>query len=100
MTEAALAAEYWQLKQQETVITERLGKLRESLIKTTGQRRAGSFMVKVDSSNREIMDQEAAKEALQGAGILVPMKVSPQVRLTVKPWVDLPPVAVEGMGVV
>lgn len=85
MTEAALAAEYWQLKQQEAAITERLAKLREALIARTGEREAGAFTVKVESSTRQVMDQEAAKEALQAAGIKVPMKAIPQVRLTVKP---------------
>lgn len=96
--EASWAAEYWQLKNQENAIAERLSKLRDALIKTTGQRRAGSFMVKVESSDRKVLDQEAAKEALEGAGILVPMKVSPQVRLTVKPWVELSAIEERGLA--
>lgn len=89
MNEAAVAAEYWHLKNQETAITERLGELRDILIKNTEKRRAGDYMVKVDSSTREILDQEAAKVLLQEAGIGVPVKASPSVRLTVKPWVAL-----------
>lgn len=94
MNEAQLAQAYWTLKQQETAITARLAEIKAALVKNTDTRRAGDFLVKVDSSNREIMDQELAREALEGAGIAVPMKSSPTVRLTVKPWV-----ALEALGV-
>lgn len=96
--EEALATEYYQLKQQEKAIMERLAKLRDALTKKTGKRRAGAFMVNVGSWTKEIMDQEAARGALVGAGIAVPMKSTPQVRLTVEPWVDL--LGVETVGAV
>ena len=89
MNEGALAQEYWDLKNQETAITERLQEIRGMLIRNTEKRRAGAFMVKVDSSTREILDQEAAKLLLEQAGLGVPVKPSVQVRLTVKPWVQL-----------
>lgn len=95
--EEALATEYYQLKQQEYAVKKRLEKLSVELKKTTGERRAGGFMVMVDSSTMEIMDQEAAREALEGAGIAVPMKSTPQVRLTVRPWVALPGVETRGV---
>lgn len=89
MNEGQLAQAYWTLKNQEAAISAKLAEIRAALVKNTDTRRAGDFLVKVDSSDRQIMDQEAAREALEGAGIAVPMKSSPTVRLTVKPWVAL-----------
>jgi hypothetical protein len=89
MLEADLAAEYYALKLQEDAIKDRLQAIRDVFIVQTGKRIVGDYQVNVSSSTVERLDGEACKVLLQEKGIEAPMQKSVQVRLTVKPALQL-----------